>query len=61
MRVFTSPDEVREAAGGELGTSDWLTITQDQVDKFAESTLDHQWIHVDPERAAQGPDRKSVV
>lgn len=55
MRVFTSPDEVREAAGGELGTSDWLTITQDQIDKFAESTLDHQWIHVDPDRAAKGP------
>ncbi|MBK0869335.1 MAG: MaoC family dehydratase [Saccharopolyspora sp.] len=55
MRVFTSPDEVREAAGGELGTSDWLTITQDQVDKFADSTLDHQWIHVDPDRAAKGP------
>lgn len=55
MRVFTSPTEVQEALGAELGTSDWLTITQEQVDGFADATLDHQWIHVDAERAAQGP------
>lgn len=55
MRVFTSPTEVREALGAELGTSDWLTITQEQVNKFADATLDHQWIHVDAERAEQGP------
>ncbi|MCX2729751.1 MaoC family dehydratase [Saccharopolyspora sp. NFXS83] len=55
MRVFTSPTEVHEALGAELGTSDWLTITQEQVDGFADATLDHQWIHVDADRAAQGP------
>lgn len=55
MRVFTTLDEVADAAGHELGTSEWLTIEQDRVDTFAEATGDHQWIHVDPERAAEGP------
>ena len=44
-----------EAVGEDLGTSDWLTIEQDRVDQFAEATGDHQWIHVDVERAAEGP------
>jgi len=45
-----------EAAGErDLGVSDWETITQEQVNLFAEATHDHQWIHVDPEMAAQGP------
>lgn len=55
MRVFTTLDEVAAASGEELGTSDWLTIEQDRVDRFAEATGDHQWIHVDAERAATGP------
>lgn len=55
MRVFTNAEDVRAAEGERLGTSDWLTITQEQVDQFADSTHDHQWIHVDAERAAQGP------
>lgn len=55
MRVFTTLDEVAAASGEELGTSDWLTIEQDRVDRFADATGDHQWIHVDPERAAAGP------
>ncbi|MFR9730111.1 MaoC family dehydratase [Saccharopolyspora sp. MS10] len=55
MRVFTGADDVRAAEGAELGTSDWLTITQEQVDQFAEATLDHQWIHVDTDRAERGP------
>ena len=41
--------------GTEIGVSDWFTIDQDRVDAFADATEDHQWIHVDPERAAQGP------
>jgi acyl dehydratase len=41
--------------GRQLGKSDWLTITQDRIDKFADATGDHQWIHVDPERAKDGP------
>ena len=55
MRVFKTFDEVSEAAGEELGTSDWLTIDQDRVDAFADATGDHQWIHVDVERAKEGP------
>ena len=55
MRVFSSLDEYAAAAGEHLGYSDWHTITQERVDTFAEATDDHQWIHVDPERAATGP------
>jgi len=55
MRVFTTFDELAEAAGTDLGTSDWLEITQDRVDQFAQATGDHQWIHVDVEKAASGP------
>jgi acyl dehydratase len=44
-----------ELAGRDLGASEWLEITQERVDRFAEATGDHQWIHVDPERAATGP------
>jgi acyl dehydratase len=55
MRTFTSVKDLQEAAGDEIGTSDWLLIEQTRVDRFAEATDDHQWIHVDPERAAAGP------
>ena len=49
-------DALRSAVGRDLGTSEWLEITQDRVDTFAEATGDHQWIHVDPERArAESP------
>ena len=54
MRVFSTLDEVAAATGEELGTSEWLTIDQDRVNKFADATGDHQWIHVDVERAARG-------
>ena len=53
--TLTGVDEVRAAVGTELGTSEWLTITQDRVDLFADATDDHQWIHVDPVRAKDGP------
>ena len=53
--VFDGLDEVRAAVGRDLGNSDWLEITQERVNQFAEATGDHQWIHVDPERAAAGP------
>jgi len=55
MRTFTTLDEVTTSAGEDLGTSEWVTIEQDRVDAFAEATGDHQWIHVDVERAALGP------
>ena len=55
MRTFSTLDEVAAAAGEELGTGDWLEVTQDRVDTFADATDDHQWIHVDVERANDGP------
>nr|WSZ95252.1 MaoC family dehydratase [Streptomyces sp. NBC_00857] len=54
-RVFTSADELRAGVGEQLGHSDWLEIDQKRIDLFADATGDHQWIHVDPERAASGP------
>jgi acyl dehydratase len=48
-------DALRKLAGTDLGASDWLEVTQDRVDTFADATGDHQWIHVDPERARTGP------
>jgi acyl dehydratase len=53
--VFESPAELRKAVGKHLGYSDWLEITQERIDRFAEATGDRQWIHVDPERARRGP------
>ncbi len=55
MRTFISLDDVAASVGEELGSSDWLTIDQERVDRFAEATGDHQWIHVDVERAKAGP------
>jgi acyl dehydratase len=55
MRVFKTLDEVSAAVGEELGSSDWLTIDQERVNVFADATGDHQWIHVDVERAKDGP------
>ena len=53
--TFSSPKDLLDATGTQLGPTDWITITQDQIDKFAEATLDNQWIHVDTERAKAGP------
>ncbi len=55
MRVFANLEELSAAAGEEIGPTGWHTITQERVDKFAEATGDHQWIHVDRARAAAGP------
>ena len=51
MRTFASTEDITAAVGQELGVSDWATITQDQVNTFADATGDDQWIHVDVERA----------
>ena len=53
--VFASPDELPDAVGTHLGYGDWITVDQDRIDLFAEATGDHQWIHVDVERATAGP------
>ena len=55
MRVFDGVDDLRTAVGTTIGSSDWLTIEQGRIDGFADATLDHQWIHVDTERAQEGP------
>jgi len=55
MRVFNTLDEVAKAANTDLGTSEWVGIDQKRVNLFADATGDHQWIHVDRERAARGP------
>ena len=55
MRVFNGVDELRAAVGSALGVSDWVTVDQSRIDTFAEATGDHQWIHVDEERAKAGP------
>ncbi|CAJ1499104.1 MaoC family dehydratase [[Mycobacterium] burgundiense] len=54
-QVYSGLDAIADAAGSELGPTDWLTVTQERVDLFADATDDHQWIHVDPARAADGP------
>jgi acyl dehydratase len=54
-RVFAVVDELRAAVGEQLGYSDWVEIEQKRIDQFADATGDHQWIHVDPERAKDGP------
>jgi acyl dehydratase len=55
MRTITGLDGLRQAEGEVLGTSEWHEVTQDDIDAFADATGDHQWIHVDPERAKQTP------
>ena len=55
MKTFQTLADLAACVGQDVATSDWLTITQQQVNLFAEATGDHQWIHVDPEKAAAGP------
>ena len=55
MRVFAKPSDVAAAVGEHLGYSEWREIDQARIDAFADTTDDHQWIHVDPERAKAGP------
>jgi acyl dehydratase len=55
MLTISGIDELRAKVGEELGVSDWHEVTQDAINAFADATGDHQWIHVDPERAAQTP------
>jgi len=58
---FASLEELRAAAGTSLGAGDWTTVTQEQVNMFADATGDHQWIHIDPERAAAGPFGRTIA
>ena len=53
--VFSSAEEILKAPGTDLGATDWIELTQERINKFADATDDHQWIHVDPVRAKDGP------
>ncbi|WP_280341996.1 MaoC family dehydratase [Nocardia neocaledoniensis] len=55
MKVFDGIAELAEAEGAELGVSEWVVVDQERINRFAEATGDHQWIHTDAERAATGP------
>ena len=59
--IINSYDEFAEYLGKELGCSDWLQIDQDRINMFADATLDHQWIHVDVERAKEETPYKSTI
>jgi acyl dehydratase len=53
--VFETPADLLANVGADLGATDWMEVTQERIDQFADATGDHQWIHVDPVRAAEGP------
>jgi acyl dehydratase len=59
--IFTSAEELRAAVGRCVGPTDWLLVDQARIDLFADATGDHQWIHVDPVRAAQGPFKGTIA
>src|SRR5688572_10189216 len=59
--VVRGADEIRALAGTDLGVSTWVAVTQERIDTFAEATGDHQWIHVDPARAATGPFGRTIA
>jgi acyl dehydratase len=61
MRVFDDFDELKAAVGTEIGASEWLEITQDRINTFAEATGDEQWIHVDQDRAARELPGKATI
>ena len=55
MRTFQTIAELKDLLGQEIGVSDWITVTQERIQLFADATNDHQWIHLDAERAKAGP------
>jgi acyl dehydratase len=61
MRVFNGIADLEQGVGTHLGYSEWHTVDQDQIDAFAAATGDHQWIHVDPAKAAEGPFGSTVA
>lgn len=61
MPVTVLLSELHQLEGRDLGSTDWLTITQERITTFADATDDHQWIHTEPERAADGPFGKTIA
>jgi acyl dehydratase len=55
MKSYATLAELEHEIGAEAAVSDWITVTQERIDRFADATGDHQWIHIDPERAKAGP------
>jgi acyl dehydratase len=60
-RIFESLDDVKQCVGQEVAVTDWFTMTQDRIQQFADATLDHQWIHVDVERAKRESPFKAPI
>jgi len=61
VKVFNGLDELAGAQGSQLGPTEWMEISQDRVNTFADATDDHQWIHVDPAKAASGPFGRTIA
>ena len=61
MIIINSYEEFAALKGKEIGTSEWLEVNQERINQFADATLDHQWIHVDAERAKEGPFGQTIV
>lgn len=61
MRVFDTLEALVACVGQEVAVSDWFTLTQAHIDRFADATGDHQWIHVDARRAAAGPFGRTIA
>ena len=61
MLTINSYEEFEKYLGQELGKSEWLEVDQDRINAFADATLDHQWIHVDTEKAKEGPFGQTIV
>ena len=61
MVTINSYEEFAALKGKEIGTSEWLEVNQERINQFADATLDHQWIHVDAERAKEGPFGQTIV
>jgi acyl dehydratase len=61
MITVNGADEIKALAGRDLGASDWLEVTQERINTFADATGDHQWIHVDVDRAAAGPFKAPIA
>jgi acyl dehydratase len=60
-RILDSPDSLKDLVGQELAVTDWFTVTQERIQQFADATLDHQWIHIDMERARRDSPFKAPV
>ncbi|MEN6360977.1 MAG: MaoC family dehydratase [Smithella sp.] len=61
MSIASAVESMKQNIGKEVFVSDWTQVTQDQINKFADATMDHQWIHVDVEKAAAGPFGKTIA